>query len=248
MKRLAIVLLFLAGTSAAQEQLTSVVVPVVGNGAGPNAVRWKTDVELRNDMRQDVTITLMLPTVPDQPVIITSIPAGESLHYTDIVAEAFGLEAALSPLLVTTTGRRSVTVRATAYGTRGAETLPLQPIAVNYGSTYFALRALPGLSFNDAFRTNIGLANLSEREAVFVLALQRLPGRNLAVARIPMPPSSLWHAAIQQVFPLIREGENFTVVVETNNPETHVYASVIENTTNIAKFVQPTVATQRVAE
>ena len=72
-----------------------------------------------------------------------------------------------------------------------------------------------------------------------------LPGRNLAVARVPLPPSSTFHAAIQLIFPLIKDGENFTVVVETNNPETYVYGSVIENETNIAKFVQPTVGAQR---
>ncbi|MGZ8796250.1 MAG: hypothetical protein ACXW2F_02810, partial [Thermoanaerobaculia bacterium] len=52
-------------------------------------------------------------------------------------------------------------------------------------------------------------------------------------------PNSLWHMSIQSAFPLITSGDNFSVVVETASPDTHVYASVIENATNSARFVEP---------
>jgi len=57
-----------------------------------------------------------------------------------------------------------------------------------------------------------------------------------------LPPLSLWHSSIQSMFPLISNGDNFTVVVETSAPETHVYASVIENGTDVARFVAPTIS------
>jgi len=66
-----------------------------------------------------------------------------------------------------------------------------------------------------------------------------VPGRNLAVTRISIPPNALWHMSIQAAFPLITNGDHFAVVVETTSPETYTYASVIENATNVARFVQP---------
>ena len=242
--------LLLALPLLAQEQdppIATVVVPVVGSVPGPNAIDWKTDVELINDLGSEATISLMLPTAPDQPVILTTIAPGDRLRFTDVVGQAFGLDIALSPLLVQTLGRRSITVRATVYGVREGKLLPIQPIAVNYGSTYFPLRVLDGLSFSDAFRTNIGLANLGDTPAEFVMALQRLPGRNVAITRIVLPPNSNWHTAAQLVFPLITKGDDFSVVVETSAERTYVYGSVIENETSAARFIQPRVGSSSVA-
>jgi hypothetical protein len=227
----------------APPQTTSVIVPVVGSTDGPNNMRWRTDIELRNDMRTEATVSLALPTAPDQPAIITTIPPGQTVRFPDIVGETFGFERVLSPLVVETMGRRSVTIRATAYGVRGTEIFQPQPIAINYQSvTASPLRMLSGLSFNDTYRTNIGLANLGAREASFTLALQRLAGRNVAVSRIPVAPNTLYHIAIQTLFPLITAGDDFSIMIESSSPDTYVYASVIDNQTNAAHFVQPLIA------
>jgi hypothetical protein len=90
--------------------------------------------------------------------------------------------------------------------------------------------------------------NLGDKEAMFVIAAQRLPGRNLAVARVPLPPYSLWHVPIQMLFPLITKGDDFSLVVETSSAETYIYASVIENETNSATFVQPQVGTSGIVQ
>ena len=219
----------------------SVTIPVVGSVNGPGGVRWKTDVELINDQKAEAVVALTLPTAPEQPVIVTTIPPGDRVRFTDVVGEAFGIEAALSPMIVQTLGRRSALIRATAYAARGAEVVAVEPIAVNYGPSYFPQRTLRGLSFSDEFRTNVGLANVGESEAVFVLALQRLSGRNLAVTRITVPPRNLIHTGIGKLFPLITSGDDFSIIIETGNPETYVYASVIENATHEARFVQPAV-------
>jgi hypothetical protein len=222
-------------------QVATVIVPVVGSVNGPGDVRWKTDLELRNDQQTEATVSLILPAAPDQPAIITTIGPGESVNFTDVVSEAFGIEAALSPLVVQTLGRRSVLVKATAYGVRGSETFKPEPIEIHYGPTYFPIRVLPGLTFSSEFRTNIGLANLGEHDARFILALQRIPGRNVAVTRVTVRGNTLWHFALQSYFPMITDGGDFTVVVECASPETYIYASVIENATNAATFVQPTI-------
>lgn len=248
MRFLVTIILLLASAAGASGQtqdqqidVTTVIVPVVGSVSGASGVRWKTDIELRNDFPTEINVSLALPAAGDERFMIVSIPPGETLRYSDVVGQAFGMENGLSPLIVQTEGRRSVTIRATAYGSRGTEMFPPQPIAINYGPTYYPIRTLQNLSFNDDFRTNVGLANLGDTPADFILALQRVPGRNLAVNRVRLPPNALWHSAIQQIFPLITNGDHFTVVVETPSRDTHVYASVVDNHTNSAKFIQPTI-------
>jgi hypothetical protein len=233
----------LLAQEAAPPQTVSVIVPVVGNTDGPNNMRWKTDIELHNDLRTEATVSLALPTAPDQPAIITTIPPGQTVRFPDIVGQTFGFERVLSPLVVETMGRRSVTIRATAYGMRGTEIFQPQPISINYQSGVASpLRMLNGLSFSDTYRTNIGLANLGSEPATFTLALQRLANRNVAISRIPVAPNTLYHIAIQTLFPLITAGDDFSIIVEGSSPDTYVYASVIDNETNAAHFVQPLIA------
>ncbi len=226
-----------------QPQAVSAIVPVVGLTLGANDIVWRTSLELDNSGSTQATVAVSLPAAPDQPMILLTMPPASVQRFDDVIGEAFGLERAVSPLLVQTAGRRSVTIRATAYGVRGAEVFKPEPITVSYGETYYPIRYLQGLSFSDAFRTNIGLANLSDEPATFALALQRLPGRNLAVTRITVPPNTLWHQSVQMFFPLIDSSEeSFSVLVETFTRHTYVYGSVIDNATNEAHFIDAVVA------
>lgn len=218
--------------------MTTAVVPVVGTVDGVNGYRWKTDVQLRNDLRTEATVALTLPTVAGEPAMITTVPPGQSVSFSDIVA-AFGIETALSPLVVQTAGRRSVGITTTVYAVRGSEVSEPQPIFVDYNRAFPPQRTLGGLSFSDQFRTNVGVVNLSAHEAAFTLALQRVPGRNLAITHFVLAPNSIWHASIQSLFPLIPKGNDFTIVAETSASDTYVYASVISNDTNVARFIQP---------
>lgn len=221
-----------------------VLVPVVGSVSGANGVRWKTDVDLVNDMNHEITVALSLPTTA-APVIILSLPPRSTQRFTDVAAQAFGLETALSPMEVQTLGKRSVRISVSVYGERGAEVFRPEAIAIDYGNSYMPLRALHGLSFTDAFRTNIGIVNLGEHPATITLALQRLEGRNVAVQRVTLDPNTMSHLAIQSLFPLITRGDDFTVLVESGSPDTYAYASVIENATNEAHFIQPSIATSQ---
>ncbi|HEX7151794.1 MAG TPA: hypothetical protein VF618_09930 [Thermoanaerobaculia bacterium] len=233
---------------ADETPVATVVVPIVGTVLGVNNVQWRTDVELINEFPSEVNVGLTLPTAAGEPAIFLTLGPGERQHFVDVVGEAFGLDSVLSPLVVMTMGRRSVTIRATVYGVRGTDVFKPQPIAVDYTTSYYPLRNLQGLSFSDAFRTNVGLVNLSDQPAEFLLALQKLAGRNVATTRAVLPPRSLWHAPIQMLFPMITKGDDFAIVVETASAETHVYASVIENETNTATFVRGQVAAQSLAK
>ena len=237
--RLLLLLLLLAGTSAAQEIATAVV-PVAGSVVGATMVRWRTDVEIVNDTGADVDFSMEMPLAPELAEMATTLGRGQSLRYPDVAGQLFGLDHVLSPLVVRTFGRRSVTVRASVYAIRdGGEPSPRAPIHVFHGSAFYPVRALDGLAFSEDFRTNIGLVNFGEREADFVLALQRLPGRTIAVTPVRVRAGSMIHTSIQSLFPLISNGTGFSVVVETAAPETYVYASVIESATHAGTFVAP---------
>jgi hypothetical protein len=238
--RVFLLLLLSAGVAAAQEVATAVV-PVVGNVFGATMVHWKTDVEITNDTGLDTDVALELPAAPEQPMILLTLGAGQSQRFTDITAQAFGIQHVLSPLRITTAGRRSVSVRATAYAMRddGSFVSPLQPLGVYIGPSFHPSRVLEDLAFSEEFRTTIGLVNFGESAADFVLALQRIPGRTLAVTRVRVGPNGIIHTSIQSLFPLITEGHGFSVVVETGTPETYVYASVIESADHAARFVSP---------
>jgi hypothetical protein len=236
--RLLLILLLTAGTSAAQEVSTAIV-PVVGSVFGATMVHWKTDVEIINDTGRALDVGVEMPCAPGSPAIVLTLGAGETQRFTDITGQAFGIDQVLSPLRVTTEGRRSVTVRANVYAIRDGspELSPVQSLGVYTGQAYAPTRILDNLAFSDAFRTNIGLVNLGEHDADFILALQRIPGRIMAVSRLRVNAGSMVHDSIQSLFPLISEGNGFSVVIETPARETYVYGSVVESANHAGRFV-----------
>ncbi|MGZ5474392.1 MAG: hypothetical protein ACXWG4_10570 [Thermoanaerobaculia bacterium] len=239
-------LLLTAGTAAAQEVATAVV-PVVGSVFGATMIHWKTDVEIVNDTGRDTDVALELPCAPEQPVMLLTLAAGQSQRFTDIAAQAFGRDHVLSPLRVTTSGRRSVTVRASVYAMRddGSFFSPPQPLGVYVGPSFHPTRVLDGLAFSEEFRTNIGLVNFGQRDADFLLALQRIPGRTIAMTPVRVHAGGIAHMSIQSLFPLITDGSGFSIVVETLAPETYVYASVIESSEHAGRFVAPRIGPAR---
>jgi hypothetical protein len=236
--RLVMLLLLFAASAAAQETVTTMV-PIVGNVPGVNVVRWLTDVEIRNDGALEADVAIELPAVPDAPLFVFTLAPGQSQRFTDIVGQAFGLQAALSPLRVTTAGNRNIRVAASAYAVIAEGAAPLQPLPVYAENTWYPLRILDGLAFSDAWRTNIGIVNFGEAPADVLFALQKIAGRNVATTPLRVPPGTVLHVPIQWLLPLITEGSGFSVLVETNARDTHVYASVIENATSRAEFVIP---------
>jgi hypothetical protein len=239
--RFVLALFLLAAANAGAQEVSTAIVPVVGSVDGPSNIRWLTDVELTNQTSLGLDVAIELPTVPDAPLFLFTLAPGQSQRFTDVFGQAFGLEAGLSPLRVTTGARHSVNIRAAAYAVNQGDgsVSAMQPIFVYAENTWYPTRILDGLAFSDETRTNIGLLNFGDEPAHFVLALQKVPGRDLAVSHIRVGPGSLSHTSLQSLFPLISKGSGFSVVVETAERDTHVYGSVIDSATNAAVFVVP---------
>jgi hypothetical protein len=235
-------LLLVAGAHGALAQeagMSSATVPVVGAVIGLDQIAWRTDIALRNDAAYAVEVVLTLPGVPDDPFFFTTIPAGGTISLPDVARSTFGSVGRLSPLRVTTLAPASVTVAAVVQGlTPDGPTEP-QVLTVQYGETRSMLEAISGITINETFRTNLGLVNPTEEDALIVLALQKVAGRNIAVVRQSIPPLTHVQLPIQDFFPLLSEGENLTIVVEHTNPRAYVYASVIANATGNARYHGP---------
>jgi hypothetical protein len=195
-------------------------------------------------MKTEATVALSLPAAPEQPVILLTMPPGAIQRFSNVVGEAFSLNDVLSPLVVQTLGRRSVVVIANARGAHGPELSRPQAIPLMEPDSQFPLRILSGLAYSDAFRTNIGLINLGEEAAVFTLAVQKEGGQLSGGTRTIVPPNSMSHMAVQLVFPAMTKGDNYAVLVETGSRSTYVYASVLENATNNARFIVPGVTSK----
>jgi hypothetical protein len=240
--RLVVLVCLLAAAMTVAAQESTVVVPVVGTAFGQGGVLWKTDLEVYNDTGSPANVALELSTAEDAPAFFFDLAPGEYQRFPDLI-QLFSRDFALSPLRVISNTRRALTVRAKVYAVGQNGISQPQLLGVYIANAYSPLRALDDLAFSENYRTNIGLVNFSEREAQFVLALQRLPGRNLAITTITVPPRQLTHLSIQSLFPLITHGDHFTVVVETSNRDTYLYASVLDND-HTGRFVMPRVATR----
>jgi hypothetical protein len=247
LRRFALIALAASATALALEAAdpppqpphTEVVVPVIGSIVGAGLVRWRTELRIVNNQRSEMTVSLLLPTVGDDRFLVQTLAPGEGMAFHDVLSEVFGLDNVLAPLLISMTSARPAAVFANAYGQRSDSETSAQPITPLLVTPSMPTRVLGSLSFNEAFRTNIGLANLGPGTAAFTLALRRVEGRNVAITEIVLPPYSLRHFPIQQLFPLISDGDNFAVYIEAPSPNTYVYASVIDNNSSEARFVSP---------
>jgi hypothetical protein len=246
--KLAVVALCLSVRTArpAEPPVSSqIIVPVVGSVEGPGLVHWQTDFAVHNDLRSPVDVALTLPTVGDQYLLAFTLQPGQTVRYPDLMGEVFNLAGVLAPLSITMSSPRPLPVQTTVWGLKADHPPTAQFIPPIYTMPALPLRVLSGLSFSDQFRTNVGLGNVGAKAALFVLALRRVEGRDVAVRSFMIPPNTLWQIPIHVLFPVITDGNNFTIVAEASGPDTYVYASVIDNATNEARFVQPGVGVPR---
>ncbi|MCM2317103.1 MAG: hypothetical protein NDJ92_18310 [Thermoanaerobaculia bacterium] len=237
---LAAMIVALALNAGAQEiTVSEAIVPVVGAVVGLGNVVWSTDVALRNPMPYDVEVVLSLVGVPDDPFLFTTIRAGDAISLPDTSRQTFGVAGKLAPLRVQTLAATSVAVAAVVYGMTAEGPTEPEVLTVQYGKFRPMLVTIPALNVGEQFRTNIGLVNPSENEAIVVLALQKVPGRNIGVVSRMIPPRTHLQVPLQSIFPLLTEGENMSLVVEHTNPEAYVYASVVANATHNARYLGP---------
>lgn len=247
LRLLAMILVLASGLAGAQEipdpeeplVISRALVPAIGQIGGFKGVVWRSDVALHNDSPTEVTVVVHPLGVPELFQMMTLAP-GESTVFTNVAADSFGISSRVLPLLIQTIGRRSITVYATAWGIVEGRPTPHQIIPVLYEELLISTaQRLTSLQMNEGARSNIGLINLNQQPVTFSLALERLEGRPLATLSLTVGPESSIHVPLNVLFPMVTEGSDLTLVVDSIAPRTWAYASVVKNETHEATFVLP---------
>jgi hypothetical protein len=214
------------------------VVPAIGQIVGAGGVLWRSDVVLVNDSAEPATVVISPLPLPDAFQMRTLDP-GESILFTNVGADSFGIGSGVVPLLVQTLARRSVTVFATAYGLDEGRLTPTIIVPILYGELPPSIQQLRGLTMTKEARTNVGIMNFGDETATVTLALQRLEGRPIAMQTVLVPPEGSYHVPLNLLFPLVESADDFSLVLDSAAPRTFSYAVVLSNDTHAGMFVLP---------
>lgn len=214
------------------------LLPVAGRIVGFSGTDWRTSIILVNDNAEEVDAAVSV-VGNDEAFLFTTVPPGQSYAFDD---QALGIAGRLYALEITNGGARPLRVGAAAFGFRDGAPSGAQPLALFPLPTFPTAKLVSSLAFNDATRSNLGIANLEDEAVTISVAVRRLAGRNVASLTLTLPPRSLSHAPLQTFFPLVTEGEGLSVVVDAGGRSVVAYGSVIDNDTNAARFI-PGVAT-----
>jgi hypothetical protein len=217
----------------------SVWIPVASHKNGLNQSRWRSDLGLLNP--GPVTANVQVNFLGSDGVVSTTAfvpPAAQSL-LVDVVdqlsATGSGPMQVTSdqPLVVTTRTYNQVSQDASCYpnGTQGQDYPALTPAdGLGAGQTGY----LAGLSENDAYRTNIGLVNMSQGAAAVMVELHDAAGTLLTSYEVDLDPGT-W---AQETQPFKNKAgttsidRGYAKVTVTSGFGVFALASVIDNVTS----------------
>ncbi len=235
-----LVAIFCGVPAEAQEEETVYrsVVPVVGHTLGIGGVEWRSQLAMTNPNQGEITVGLTLMG-GDEPFFFTTLAPGQTVVLGELVGSVLGAPGVISILEVMSMGAGPVSVGVEVFGYKDGELVAQQPVPLYESALPFVSERLSGLVVSEQFRTNLGIANGGDEEAIVTLSLQRVNGRTIASVMVPIAPRSLLHSPLRKFFPLLTEGSDLTVIADVSRPEVIVYASVLSNTTHHATFIAP---------
>jgi len=217
------------------------VVPAAAHVAGLHDTLWRTDLAIFNPGAEEVTATVVfLPEATDNSggssySLALAIPARGTDVQTDLVGEmGAGVDLKGSLWITfeegdgTTPVIMSRTYNDTPDGTYG-QFVPAVPVPPSVGGELH----LSGLSHNDAYRTNLGVANLDQAEAATVaIRLTDAAGVELgSCSRQVLPSSSLQVVNLLTACGATAPVDLYSVEVSAGEHDVAVYASLVDNAT-----------------
>lgn len=252
------------------------VIPAAAAVQGNQGSDWRTDVVIHNPSDRPVTVTLELlgpstnglPGVAETAVLPEPLNVGNTLVLNDIIGSYFP-ESFLGSIIVTTrddqgasipvvVGSRTWTPSAENIGSYG-QGIP----AVAWpddDSLSDSTKVLTGLEASEAFRTNVGLVNLSQ----VILGVYRIDildtgGETLSSHWFELPPQSwIQHNGLLAFLGV--EGADLTASIQLVNwmdisphppttaepkPDWVAYGSIVDNRTNDPTYVEALPETTR---
>ncbi len=229
------------------------VVPVVAHIQGANDTNWKTDLTVHNDspLAMDLTLKLIKSNVenPTPPEETFSLDAGETLVFGDLLHNTrlpSFMGTALGSLLLQFTGAVAPSVTTRIYNDQG--------VMGTYGQAAPAIRAdsrtrgtcggipstLFGLRKTGAYRTNLGLVNITEHWNELEITLRNASGVPLGntLLRTLAPYNMVQINDLLKEAGIFTDADGFTATVRSLSGKDFVaYASIADAVTGDASYV-----------
>ena len=212
------------------------LVPAAAHVAGASGTSWRTDLAIHNPSSYNAA-HLMLALLKsgqgnsDFTPVEREIPANTSVEMEDTVLSLFGHDGSGAILIQSDSPDLIITSR----------TYNDQPQGT-YGQFVPAAREadlgggrLIQLTENNDYRTNVGLASLSELEQTVALDLCDAAGALLGQVQVPLPP--LGHVQINQIFKSVGVDRVKNGFIKVGGTRLAAYASVVDNRTGDAVYV-----------
>lgn len=255
MRKLALVFLLLAESAAARELTWAYVIPAAANTAGKGGTDWHTDLTLVNPQNHPLPIVLyFLPSDFDNssgaPAVTFTLAAGETLNLWDVLGpNGFNVRGQTGALLVAAdteelgffcTGNFCDFVAFSRTYTLGplpgefGQGLPGFPVQL--GLDWSVLAYVPQLFNDEDFRTNLGVASVTDGWVLLRVELQLPNGQILQRDTIWVPPFGHKQWALNRTV----TGATAVFFIESGPEDAMLfpYASVVNERTGDPTYVE----------
>ncbi|MBW3563962.1 MAG: hypothetical protein KY459_04495 [Acidobacteria bacterium] len=239
---LAVAIALTASTLSAQEAAAPrthrMFVPVVGHLVGVGEVLWKTDLALQNRTAGELTVGLTL-LAANEPFFFTTMEPGQVIPLAELVGGVLSSPGVKGVLEVNSIGTAPVSVRTIVTGWKDGKAITSQNIPSYPASIGPVNAVLRGLRSDEEYRTNVGIANASDGVRIVTLALQRVDNRSIGITTIVLGPGELIHRGLPEYFSVLGSGSDLTLVAEPSDDGVVVYATILDNETHHARYIEP---------
>lgn len=217
-----------AASVSALQSGTDIIVPAAGRG-GP----WVTDLYINNPGATTVSGTvywLVRDQANPSPSSFTfSLAPGETGVFADVISSEFGLGSAGGAFRVTASD--PVIVNSRIYAVDGDATLGqgFEGVPVSAATQSGATATVVGLTYNDAFRTNI-YATAGADGATLELSLAEPSGNSWITTSLTLNAWEPYLKRVDQLFASVGNFDNATLVTSVTAGSVVVGASKVDNT------------------
>lgn len=224
--------IYLQGASPANG--SSLLLPAVGRAPGANGTFWRSDVAIHNPQGQTLSVTARyIAAGTDGNAGATTgvtVAPNSTVTLADVLS-SLGLTSGSGALELTWNGAAGPVVTSRTYtSTEGGGTYgqSIDPVA-KFGSTVY----VPGLRYDGAFRSNVGLVNGSTSAAGVTVSLLNTSGSVVASAFVQLAPKSQNQYSLTNLFQSAPMG---TYTLRAEGSSVFAYGSVIDNTSGDPVF------------
>lgn len=217
-------------------------IPTAAHLTGSGGSQWATDLAAFNPSTQPASMRLyMLPRDGDNGAVepvTRSVPAGQALSLPDVVLGTFGNASLAGAIQICADHELTVTSR--TYTREGSKTYGFgsqatqRESATSSGSS----RRITDIRENTAFRTNLGLTNVSRSTVTVKVKLTLANGTPAGEQTYTLKPwSHIQRNRVVRDFTAANVA-GATLTIEPSGGSVIAYAAIVDNSTNDSTYVE----------